>query len=139
MQKRTEEEFTEISLSLFDGDCEISSYKKGSGHTLTFSFDKEINGYITIDGVVTTVRDGRGRFDSRLLLRGDYLPTLISDGMMIKLPKIRKGESGVTLSPPEDEYIRALSLRERALEEKVRSLESLVLGLQDKVFGKTIF
>jgi hypothetical protein len=139
MQKKTENEFTEISLSLFDNECEISSYKKGSGHILLFTLDRAINGYITIDGIVTTVRDGSGRFDSRLLSRGDYTPTLISDGVMIKLPKIRRGDSGVTLSPPEDSYIRALSMRERALEEKVRGLESLVLGLQDKVFGKTIF
>ena len=139
MQKNKDREFTEIALSLYGDECEMSEYKRGTGMTLLFLFDRSVNGYITIDNLVTTVRDGRSRFDARLLARGDYDPKLIADGRMISLPRLRKNDKGVFPEPPGEDYIRAVSIRERELEAKVRSLEKTVLELHDSVFGKTIF
>ena len=139
MHKNKDNEFTEITLSLYGEECELSSYKRGDGLSLLFSFDGSINGYITIDNLVTTVRDGKGRFDARLLARGDYEPKLITDGRMIALPILRKNDRGVFPQSPTDGYIRAVSIRERELERKVESLEGLVKKLNDSVYGKTIF
>lgn len=138
MQKNKDHEFTEIALTLYGDECEISSYKRGS-LTLLFTFGGNVNGYITVDNLVTTVRDGKGRFDARLLGGGDYEPRLITDGRMITLPALRKTDRGVFPTPPSDGYIRAVSIRERELEAKVESLESLVSELRDSVYGKTIF
>ena len=139
MQKNKDTEFTEISISLYGDECEISSYKKGDGMSLLFIFDSEFDGYITIDNLVTTVRCGKSRFDARLLARGDYAPSLIRDGKIIPLPEIRKTDRGVSLKSPDDGYIRAVSIRERELEMKVQSLEAAIQRLTDSVYGKTIF
>ena len=138
MQKNKEPEFTEIGISLYGDECELSSYKRG-GLNLLFIFEDPVNGYITVDNLVTTVRDGRGRFDARLLTRGEYEPKLITDGRMIPLPRLRKSDRGVFPEPPAESYIRAVSIRERELERKVEDLTMLVSRLQDSVFGKTIF
>lgn len=138
MQKNKYSEFTEISIAIYGDECELSSYKRG-GLNLSFIFDGSVNGYITVDNLVTTVRDGVGRFDARLLSGGDYEPRLICDGRMIALPSIRKTDRCVFPIPPSDGYIRAVSIRERELERKVEDLTMLVSRLQDSVFGKTIF
>ena len=139
MQNNKNRDNTEISLVLYGGECEISSYRKGEGAELAFVFDESVNGYITIDNLVTTVNAGHGRFDSRLLSRGDYTPRLISDGRIIELPRLRKTDKSIRLQPPDDAYIRSISMRERELEMKVSSLEDIVNGLRDSVYGKTIF
>ena len=139
MQKNKLSDFFEISLSLYGDECEISEYKRGGGMDLLFSFAGDVDGYITIDNLVTTVNHGKGRFDTRLLARGDYTPSLIKDGKIIPLPQIRKTDRGVSLKSPDDGYIRAVSIRERELEAKVKSLEGAVQKLCDSVYGKTIF
>ena len=139
MQKNNDREYTEITMSLYGGECELSGYKRGEGMSLLFLFDDRVDGYITIDNLVTTVKDGRGKFDARLLSRGRYEPHLITDGRIIKLPVLKKSDRGVFPEPPCDDYIRAVSIRERELEIKVHKLEASVSGLLDSVYGKTIF
>ena len=139
MQKNKNTDFSELTLALYGTECEITSYKKGDGYSLHFVLDGEVNGYITIDNLVTTIRKGFGKFDTRLLFRGDYVPRLITEGKIIELPKIRKSERGVSIAPPDDSYIRAISIRERELEARVLGLESQITSLCDSVYGKTIF
>ena len=139
MQKNNDREFTEITLSLYGGECELSGYKRGESMNLLFLFDDSVDGYITIDNLVITVNRGRGKFDARLLPRGSYEPRLIADGRIIPLPVLSKSDRGVCPEAPRDEYIRAASIRERELEIKVRELESSILELRDSVYGKTIF
>ena len=139
MDKNKNDAYTEIAFGIFGDECEISSYKNRGTQSLLFLFDTDLNGYITVDNLVVTVRDGKGRFDARLLSRGDYEPKLIVDGRVISLPSIRKTERGVFPMPPDDGYIRSLSLRELELRKKVEALEGAINGLCDKVYGKTIF
>ena len=139
MQKRKEDDFYEIGVGIYGDACEITSFSGGSGHTLSFVLDRGVNGYITIDSLVTTIKDGRGRFDTRLLERGEYTPRLVTEGHVYEMPKIRRAERGITIPSPDDSYIRGVSIRERTLESKVARLENMINELCDSVYGKTIF
>ena len=127
-----------FKYGLFDGEGELTDYQRGKGYETVFTFPKEVNGFLTLGDVSLRVKDGRGCIDMRLLEDGAHIPKLIEKDRQISLPGIRK--QGRIIEPAEcgSDYVRRISLRERALAERVLLLEDAVSMLYEKVYGKSV-
>ena len=130
---------SKIRYELFGKEAEVISFTPSEGQLLDISFTENYEGLLSIDGVVSRVKDGYCQFDIRYIDEGEYTPLLVTKEDIIKLPCIKKNAKSVTLSKCADEYTRGVSLRERRLEERVSELEKQLLCLITRINETTIF
>ena len=124
---------------IFDKEAEITAYKRGTSCYAEFIFDSEEDGFLSIGDVAVRVRGGVGKADVRLLDDGEHIPILILKGKRILLPRIKKKGRTIELADCEQDYLRGISLRERALARRVEVLEAAVERLSESVYGKSLF
>ena len=127
-----------ITYELFDGAAEISSFESDASTALVFDFGDDLEGLVSIDGVVSRVSGGRCCFDIRLIDQGERQPLLILKERVVRLPAIVKSSSRIRLAVCTDEYTREVSLRERRLSMRVDALERELKTIQSKI-TRTIF
>ena len=129
---------SKITYELFGGAAEIASFESDSSTSLIFDFGDDIEGLVSIDGVVSRVNGGICCFDIRLIDQGEHQPLLILKERVLRLPAIVKSSSKVCLAVCTDEYTREVSLRERRLSMRVDALEKELKTIQSKI-TRTIF
>ncbi len=127
-----------FGFEIFGSEAELSSCESGRGGNLEFCFFGADEGFVSIDGVVSPVKDGRCVFDTRLINKGEHVPSLITKSGRVTLPKIVKGQCSVQLADYSQDYVRGISLRERRLESRVAELESRIEEISSAVYRNTI-
>ena len=127
-----------FGFEIFGSEAELSSCESGREGDLEFRFLGAGEGFVSIDGIVSPVKNGRCIFDTRLINKGEHVPTLITNNGAVTLPKIVKGQCSVQLADYSQDYVRKISLRERRLESKVAELESRIEQISNAVYRNTI-
>ncbi len=129
---------TEIGYKLYGDEAQIVSYSTDCADGLCLKFENCAEGFVSINGIATRVREGTALPDVRFIDEGEHAPVLIMKFGRIVLPRIKKRGSEITLSYCDEEYVRSVSMRERMLCERVRELETAVDALNKSVYGTTI-
>lgn len=128
-----------IKYRIYGEIAEVLSYASTPTGELELEFDDCLTGYVKMGERTESLKGGKCRFMASKLPLEEYNPLLILQDKQIALPPIvRKGVSFYLL-PPDEEYIRSLSLRTMALEQRVRELEDFAGEMRKKVYGTTIF
>ena len=127
-----------IAYEFFDGAAEITLFEAASSDTVEFSFPDSTEGLLSIGGIVGRVHDGVCRLDMRLIENGSYEPVLILKGGCINLPRLEKSGRKIRLSDCTEEFVRAISIRERRLSMRVRALERELEKISSKIYDTTI-
>lgn len=128
-----------IKIELFEGDAEILSFESDGSDAVKFSFTESYNGFLSIDSIVSHVVEGECTVDLRLISSGEFAPILILEGGSINLPGIVKVGKKLRLSECDPDFIRRISIRERRLAKRVKTLESEVEKLKESIYKNTIF
>lgn len=128
-----------IKLEIFGSEAECLIFESDGSEGIKFEFTEPHDGFISIDGIVKILASGECVFDSRLLSDGEYEPTLILKREQIKLPKIKKAGKRIRLAECGSDFVRRISLRERRLAERVKSLEERLEVISKSVYGSTLF
>lgn len=129
---------TKISYKLYGDEAQIIGYSTDCAEGLSLHFEGCEDGFVSINGIATRVREGVATPDCRFIDDGEHAPVLILKYGRIILPRIKKRGCEITLSYCDEEYIRGVSMRERMLSERVTELESAVEALNKSVYGTTI-
>ena len=127
-----------LKFRIYGSDTELVDYCTDSSNTLEFDFCEDMNGFVQIGESALRLSGGKCIFDLRLIENGEYTPRLMVDKRLVNLPVIKKFGNLVECIDCTDEYIRAASQRERALERKVLELEEKIRLLDEKVFGTVV-
>lgn len=127
-----------IRMELFGGEVEVKELLCDSKDTMVFEFSPSCDGFVQIGEIAARLEDGVCSFDSRIIENGTYTPELYTGGERILLPDISKFGKLISVNDCTVSYVRAASQRERALEERVKLLESTVTELYEKIYGSTI-
>ena len=130
---------SKITISFFEGEAEIVDINADAGGALELIFPCETEGFVSISSVASVIKDGRCIFDPRLFDDGKYTPELIEKGSRRPLPPLLKNSEGFFAAECSSEYVRKLSLRERALEKRVLALEEKMEKIYKSVYGELIF
>ncbi len=130
---------SKIRYEIFGQDAEITEFLKEDSDILEVTFNRNFEGLLSVDGVVSRVIDGKCNFDIRLIDNGKHQPVLVIKNGIIKLPEIMKSSKRVTLAECSDEYTRAISIRERRLCLRVEALEKELAGILTKLNTTIIF
>lgn len=128
-----------IEIEIFGSESELTSYESSRDTNMEFMFGNAIEGFVSIDGIVSPVKNGVCVFDTRLIDNGEYEPTLIQKRASVKLPRIIKTAGGVHPADYSSDFVRGISLRERRLESKVAELEMKIEQISKSIYGNTIF
>ena len=113
---------TRIVFKLISGYGEIREFTPGTASIIEVVIDGADDGIFKLGTVSKRMRGGVCRIDASHISDGDYTPTLIKDGSIITLERVRKMGNSLT-RPPID-----INLIERALL-RIESLEGLVMEL----------
>ncbi|MBO5907175.1 MAG: hypothetical protein J6Q85_03380 [Clostridia bacterium] len=130
---------SKIVIDFFDGEAEIVDLTADGKSTLELVFPREIDGFVSINMIAARIKDGRCFIDGRLFDSGKYTPELIREGVRRPLPPIVKNSEGFFAAECTSEYVRKLSIRERALEKRVSELEEKMEKIYKSVYGELIF
>lgn len=130
---------SKIKIELYGDKAEIAQFISDGDNLLQFEFDTEAEGYITLGGAVSRIDAGKCEIDIRHIGNGEHEPTLVIEDLIIRLPSLIKHGRSILLSPPDDNYVRDASRRERILESRVSTLEKKFKELSDKIYGTSIF
>lgn len=130
---------SKINFIILDGRGEVDSYLDTASEELELAFPKSTEGYLQIGELTKKLSGGRCIFRTANLPDGELCAALILPEGRINLPALMKSGARVTPISPSEEYVRALSVRELKLAERVRGLESAVSRLEKKINGTTIF
>ncbi len=128
-----------IKYRLYDTVAEIIAYTDSSGEALELEFDGEAKGYVKLGDRTAALKDGKCCFKTAELREEEYRPFLVIEGASIALPAIVRNGMRFSPLPPDEEYIRNLSLRTLALQKRVKELEAFAEEIRKKVYGTTIF
>jgi len=124
-----------IKIGIFDGEAELISFENSAGNRAELRFEPATNGFVTVNGIVSRVSDGKCILDLRLIDDGICAPVLISEDGRTALPELKKTGRELSILPPDGKYIRALSLRQRLLEKRASALEARLSELSDRIDG----
>ena len=124
-----------LSLTKFDGACELLSYEEIGDGRLKIIVDGDLRGRLFIDSLVFEFTQGGCDIDISSIPDGEYTPLLYVERDMIAFPRIRKagnlikpivsGESEILLAAKRS---REAVLKARALEKEVERLGRLIEG-----------
>ncbi len=128
-----------IKYRLYDGIAEIISYTDSPGEVLELEFDGVAKGYVKLGGRTAALKEGKCRFKTAELREERYQPILVMENTSFTLPAIARKGMRFSPLPPDEEYIRNLSLRTLALQDRVKELEAFAEEMRKKVYGTTIF
>ena len=128
----------EIAIEIFGSEAELLSSECGNRGALRLAFTGINEGFVSIDGVVCPVKEGKCIFDTRLISRGVHEPRLIMKGSSVPLPKIVKGRDTVSPAEHSADYVRSISLRERRLEARVGELEAKISEISNAIYRNTV-
>ena len=129
---------SKVSFEIFDTECELVGILQDGENKLVLEFDEEYDGFVKIGDFTSRLDGTKCEFDLRLIENGEHFPTLVIPNNIIRLPKLKKFGRSIEILDCTDGYIRAVSQRERALEEKVANLEVRLEEISNKVYGETI-
>ena len=124
-----------IKIGIFDGEAELLAFDGSRDTMAEIKFQPPCDGFVTMNGITAKVSDGVCSLDLRLLDEGRCTPVLIRKEGRTILPEMKKSGRSLTLIPPDGEFIRALSLRERLLSIRLSALEARINELGDKIDG----
>ena len=130
---------SKIKYKLFDEVAEVISYADSSNDILELEFDGEAKGYVKLGDRTSAIKEGKCRFKTAQLTEERYRPILVTENASFPLPAIIRNGMRFSPLPPDEEYIRSLSLRTLALQSRVKELEAFALEMRKKVYGTTIF
>ena len=128
---------TKIYIQLYKDGAEITDVKESDARRAALLFNPAVDGFVSIGSIAARVVDGQCAFDLRLIDDGELSPILIEEKKRTILPKLKKDSK--SLAPLEPEYTRRISIRERALEERVITLEKQIKEISEKVYGARLF
>ena len=127
-----------IKYEIFDTEAEVISFDANGDTALELILPRELDGFISIDGVVTRLTDGVARYDLRYIADGEYAPQLVLRRGRIVLPKLKKCGRVISLSECDGDYMRSTSIRERRLAARVKALEEEIELLKKCIYGTKI-
>ena len=127
-----------IRMEIFDGEIEVKELLCDSKDFLVLEFSPSCDGFVQIGELAARLEDGACSFDLRVVENGSFTPELYTDNERVALPDISKFGKMISVNDCTVNYVRAASQRERALEKRVKLLESTVTELYDKIYGSTI-
>ena len=130
---------SKIRIECFGGEAELLSFESDGNYIADISFSEAYDGFISIENILTRVSRGVCALDTRLISDGEYEPTLILEHGTVKLPRLKKCAKLLRPAECDSDYVRRISLRERRLTERVKTLEAEILKISKSVFGTTIF
>lgn len=130
---------SKIIFKFFEGEAEIVDFDTAGKNSLELVFADSVDGFVSIDGVAAIIKDSRCVVDARLFDSGKYTPTLVCGTSKQALPTIVKNPEGFFPAECSSEYIRGLSIRERELGERVRTLEEKMEKIYKSVYGELTF
>ena len=128
-----------LKIEIYGSEAEVTAFEPDECESVSFLLSSPCDGFISIDGVTARLRGGECIFDLRLLGSGKYTPVLILEDRIVTLPTVIKTGKKFALADCTQEFIRAISKRERELEARVAELEATVKKLADSIFKNTIF
>ncbi len=128
-----------IKIEIFGNEAECLLFEADRSEEIKFEFTEPCDGYLSIDGIVKIVSHGECVFDKRFICEGEYEPVLILKNDRIRLPGIKKVGRSLRLAECGSDFVRRISLRERRLAERVRSLEERLEVIAKSVYGSTLF
>lgn len=129
---------SKIKYEIFDGECEALKHEQDASDILELVFSEQLDGFISLDGVVVRLTDGRARVDLRYVSDGEYTPYVILKNARLALPKIKKLGRHITLTECDADYARRTSIRERRLSRRVSELEKEIEQLKACIYGTKI-
>ena len=96
-------------------------------------------GLAELSGVAKRLTDGKCDFDLRALPDGELSLRLLLENEVLNLPTVTKSGRHITPTECKSDYLRAISVRERRLEESLSELKKELEMLKKKVYGSSIF
>ncbi len=129
---------SKLVIKCFENFAEIVSASADTSRFLNLKFDGEYEGNLCIGVISASICGSECTLDTVRLPEGVYTPRLVLKDRSVELPKIRK-INGVII--PEDyslTQLRALSIRNGILSERISSLEKRLKLTEEKVFGRGI-
>ena len=127
-----------ITYEIFDSEAEITEFIPDSGVTLELFVKDRSEGFITFGHHTLRLTGGRASIDVRLLDDGSFTPVLIEKSSRTPLPSVIKQGKRISVSYCDEDFVRALSIRERRLCRRVKELEEAIAALKGSVYGSTI-
>ena len=121
------------------GGYEISEIKYSADSILEIILPEPVEGIISIANITSRVERGVASFDISTLRQGVISPTLYNTEGAFKLESCVRKSKTIQRKTPDAEYIHSLSVLAGELEERLTSLEDLLLSLKEKIEKTTIF
>lgn len=129
---------SKIKYEIFDGECEAIKSEQDASDMLELVFSESLDGFVSLDGVVVRLTDGKARVDLRYVSDGEYTPHVILKNARLTLPKIKKLGRHIALTECDAEYARRTSIRERRLNRRVSELERELELIKACIYGTKI-
>ena len=129
---------SKISITAFDGACELLSYEEIADGRLEIKADTVIEGKLFIDSAVFEMAGGECNIDLQILPDGTYTPLLYGKRDMTVFPRIEK--IGNMVRPIIDGEAEMLLAAKRAREavREVRSLKVEIARLRALIEGSRL-
>ena len=124
-----------LSLTVFDGACELLLYEEAANGKLKIEVDEDIRGRVFIDTAVFNMIGGECEVDLSQIPDGTHTPLLYRDKDMLPLPKIQKIGNAIKPILNEEGEILAAAKRAREAICEVRVLLAEVKRLQERIEG----
>ena len=121
------------------GGYEISEIIYSADSLLEIILPEPVEGIISIADITSRVERGVASFDISTLRQGVISPTLYNTEGAFKLESFVLKSKTIQRKTPDAEYIHSLSVLTGELEERLTSLEDLLLSLKEKIEKTTIF
>lgn len=128
-----------IKYQMCDEIAEVLSYTSAPTGELELEFGESAEGYVKMGDRAAALKGGKCRFSASKLPLEEYTPMLILKDKQVTLPPIVRRGVSFYLLPPDEEYIRGISLRTIALDQRIKELEVFAEEMRKKVYGTTIF
>ena len=127
-----------LKLQIFGGESEIKEFIGGKDR-LEIDFGERVNGYLLFGHIYLRVESDRAIIGISSLPDGDYQPQLVLEDRTVKLPPMSLSLGILSPTKCDSDYIRALSLRQRRLEESLKTVYARLDQAEKKIFGESIF
>ena len=126
-----------VRYSIIGATAELANITESAGE-LVLRIDPVCSGFIRIDKHTRPLKNGMCAFRSSDLPEGSFTPTLTLPKGSYALPSLIYDGGFVRAVPVGDSYVRDVSIRERKLEEELKTLKARVDELTLKVYGKIL-